>query len=107
MNTSASPRSSLPTTASKPSPSGRGLGEGWPRIDWWALALLAPAFLILLWLFLVPAAWSVAGAFPLENFERAFTLYGRDIWFTTWIVTASVLIVAVLAVAMGGYLTLG
>jgi len=76
-------------------------------VDWWALFLLAPALSLLVWLFIIPAAWSVAGAFPLENFERAFALYWPDIWFTAWMVTASVLVIAVLAVAIGGYLTLG
>ena len=44
---------------------------------------------------------------PLDNFARASSVYWPDIWFTTWIVSAAVLITAVLAIAIGGYLTLG
>jgi putative spermidine/putrescine transport system permease protein len=121
----------LPEAPQKPSPPGRGQGEGGAsgpnphpnplpkgegearRIDWPGLLLLAPALLLLVWLFLVPAAWSVAGAFEgkdgwtLDNFARASSVYWPDIWFTTWIVSAAVLITAVLAIAIGGYLTLG
>jgi len=84
------------------------------RVDAWGLALLAPAFLLLFGLFVVPAAWSVLGAFAakdggptLEHFARAFGTYGSDIWFTVWLVLASVLATAGLAVLIGGYLTLG
>ena len=98
--------------ADLPSPNPLPKGEGF--VDWWGLALLAPAFLLLFALFVVPGAWSVIGAFAasdgsptLEHFARAFGVYWRDIWFTIWIVTAAVLIVAVLAVLIGGYLTLG
>jgi len=83
------------------------------RIDWWALALLAPAFLLLLALFVIPAAWSVLGAFQspsgptLLHFQTAFGTYWRDIWFTLWLTTAAVLIIALLAILIGGYLTLG
>ena len=83
------------------------------RVDWWGLALLAPAFLLLLFLFVVPAASSVAGAFAdpagptLRHFQTAIGTYWRDIWFTLWIVLAAVLIIAVLAVLIGGYMTLG
>ncbi len=76
--------------------------------------MLAPAFLLLAGLFLVPAAWSVLGAFTgdggwpsLEHFRLATTVYWRDIWFTVWVVCVSVAIIAVLAIAVAGYLTLG
>jgi len=83
------------------------------RIDWWGLALLAPAFLLMFALFVVPAFSSVVGAFAgeggptLAHFRRAFGTYGGDIWFTLWMVVAAVLIIAALAVLIGGYLTLG
>ena len=83
-------------------------------LDLWGLALLAPAFLLLTGLFLVPAVSSVLGAFTAEdggptllNFQTAFGVYWRDIWFTVWLVCAAVLIIAMLAVLIGGYLTLG
>lgn len=82
--------------------------------DRWGLLLLTPALLLLLTLFVVPAVWSVAGAFvsggngpTLENFARAFALYARDIWFTLAVVCAAVLLVAIIAVLIAGALTLG
>ncbi len=84
------------------------------RVDIWGLLLVAPALLLLAGLFAVPAISSVAGAFTgasgtpsLEHFRTAIGLYGRDIWFTTWIVCASVAVIAVLAVLIAGYLSLG
>ena len=75
--------------------------------------MLAPAVLLLVGLFAIPAVSSVLGAFSgkagwgLDNFRTALGLYWRDIWFTLWIVCAAVAVIAVLAVAIGGYLTLG
>jgi ABC-type spermidine/putrescine transport system permease subunit I len=37
----------------------------------------------------------------------AVTVYGRDIWFTVWMVCVSILLIAALAVLIAGYLTLG
>jgi ABC-type spermidine/putrescine transport system permease subunit I len=83
-------------------------------IDLWGLLLLAPALLLLLVLFVVPAALSVRGAlldkdgaFSLINFRTAFSLYGHDIVFTAWIVCLAVALTALLAVLIAGYLTLG
>jgi ABC-type spermidine/putrescine transport system permease subunit I len=83
-------------------------------IDLWGLLLLAPALLLLLVLFVVPAALSVRGAlldkdgaFSLINFRTAFGLYGHDIVFTAWIVCLAVALTALLAVLIAGYLTLG
>ena len=85
--------------------------QGW---DLWGLLLLAPALLLLIGLFGVPAVYSVVGALTddagkptLAHFWTAFSLYGRDVWFTLWLVCASVLVTAVLAVLIAGYLTLG
>ena len=81
--------------------------------DAWALLLLGPALLLLVGLFAIPAVTAVAGAFAgpsgptLEYFRTAFSVYGRDIWFTTWLVLAAVAVIAVLAVLIAGYLTLG
>ena len=82
--------------------------------DLWGLLLLAPAVLLLVTLFGVPAIYSVLGAFTgtgggwsLEYFNRAFTLYGHDIWFTIWLVCGSVVVIAALSIVIAGYLTLG
>ena len=86
----------------------------WQPPDLWGLLLLAPAILLLLGLFGVPAIYSVIGAFAdasggasLEHFRMAVTVYGRDIWFTVWMVCVSILLIAALAVLIAGYLTLG
>jgi putative spermidine/putrescine transport system permease protein len=83
-------------------------------LDLWGLLLLAPAVLLLVALFGVPAVYSVLGAFTgsagqwsLEHFETAIDLYGQDIWFTIWLVCGSVAVIASLAVFIAGYLTLG
>lgn len=78
------------------------------------MLLLAPALLLLLVLFGVPAIWSVAGAltdadggFSLAHLRMAFGVYGRDILFTAWLVCLSVAVVALISVLIAGYLTLG
>jgi ABC-type spermidine/putrescine transport system permease subunit I len=83
-------------------------------VDFWGLLLLAPALLLLLVLFVVPAVLSVRGALldkdgapSLDNFRTAFGVYGHDIVFTAWIVCLAVALTALLAVLIAGYLTLG
>lgn len=78
------------------------------------MLLLAPALLLLLGLFGVPAIWSVAGAltgadggFSLEHLRMAVGVYGRDVLFTAWLVCLSVLTVALVSIVIAGYLTLG
>jgi ABC-type spermidine/putrescine transport system permease subunit I len=81
------------------------------------LLLTLPALAVVVLFFLVPLAASVVGAFVvgagadqtfgLGNFTKSFELYTRDIVFTALIVALSSLIVGILAVAIGGYLTLG
>jgi ABC-type spermidine/putrescine transport system permease subunit I len=75
---------------------------------------VAPALLTVLALFVYPLAFSLvtafvdkAGAVTLANFARAFEFYTRDIVFTIVIISLSTALVGVLAVAVGGYLTLG
>jgi len=82
--------------------------------DPWGLLLLAPSLLLLLALFGVPAVYSVVGAFAdkdgkpsLAHFRIAFGVYGHDVFFTAWLVTLSVLVIAAGAVLIGGYLILG
>jgi len=81
---------------------------------WLTLGLLAPALLTVALLFVYPLSYSVVGAFmgpegqwTLANFAKAFELYSRDMLFTLLIVGVSTAATGVLAVAIGGYLTLG
>ena len=79
-----------------------------------ALLLVAPAVAMVLALFVYPLGMSLVTAFTapdgrpsLENFVKAFELYGTDIVFTVLIVTVSTLLTGVFAAAIGGYLVLG
>jgi ABC-type spermidine/putrescine transport system permease subunit I len=81
---------------------------------WLAFALVVPALLTVALFFLYPLGFSVVSAFssPEEgwsfaNFVKAWEFYGHDILFTLVIVGLSTAIIALLAVAIGGYLTLG
>ncbi len=75
--------------------------------------LVLPALFVLLLLFAYPLAYSVVGAFTsgdglgFANFTKSFELYRRDILFTFLIVGLSTALIAVFAVAIGGYLVLG
>lgn len=75
--------------------------------------LVAPALAIVLFLFIVPLFGALTGAFHVGedwgfgNFTKAFELYSSDMLFTLVIVTLSAALIALLAVAIGGYLTLG
>jgi putative spermidine/putrescine transport system permease protein len=79
-----------------------------------SFALVAPALLILVALFVYPLGFSLVTAFVDEtgvrtigNFTKAFELYSRDIVFTVLIVGLSTALIGVLAIAIGGYLVLG
>jgi len=80
-----------------------------------ALALLAPALLMVGLLFVYPLGYSLAYAFrneaagqwDLSNFSKAFSLYGNDIAYTIAILVLSTLLTGLFAVAIAGYLTLG
>ena len=79
-----------------------------------ALLPVAPAVAMVLALFVYPLGMSLVTAFTapdgrpsLENFVKAFELYGTDILFTVLIVTVSTLLTGVFAAAIGGYLVLG
>lgn len=77
------------------------------------LMLVMPALVIVLFLFIVPLASSITGAFEadggfgLANFTKAFALYSSDIAFTVIIVLLSAALVGLASIAIGGYLTLG
>jgi ABC-type spermidine/putrescine transport system permease subunit I len=78
------------------------------------LALIAPALLVVALFFVVPLALSAVGAFQaagggvtLAHFAKALDLYGKDIVFTLAIVGLSTALIALVAIAIAGYLTLG
>lgn len=79
-----------------------------------SLALVAPALVILLALFVYPLGFSLVTAFVTEdgawtigNFTKAFDFYWRDIGFTVLIVALSTVLIGIFAIAIGGYLVLG
>jgi putative spermidine/putrescine transport system permease protein len=81
---------------------------------WAALALVAPALLVVGLFFVVPLVLSAVGAFrtaggalTFAHFAKALDLYGNDLIFTVEIVALSTLLIALLSIAIAGYLTLG
>jgi ABC-type spermidine/putrescine transport system permease subunit I len=83
------------------------------RISLPGLALVAPALAVVAALFLYPlgyslvAAFTEGGAFSLGHFAKSFELYSTDILFTLMIVLVSTLLIALVAIAIAGALTLG
>jgi len=78
------------------------------------LLLISPALLVIAVFFLVPLGLSVhsaftdkAGAFTLAHFDKSFELYTTDMVFTLAIVLLSCALIAAVAIAIAGYLTLG
>ena len=77
------------------------------------LALVAPALAVVAALFLYPlgyslvAAFTEGGAISLAHFAKSFELYSTDIAFTLIIVTVSTALIALVAIAIAGALTLG
>ena len=78
------------------------------------LALVLPALLVVGLFFVLPLALSAVGAFrtadgafTLAHFDKALDLYGRDLVFTIAIVALSTVLIALVAIAIAGYLTLG
>jgi putative spermidine/putrescine transport system permease protein len=79
-----------------------------------SLALVAPALLILLALFVYPLGFSLvtafvdeSGAWTFGNFSKAFEFYSRNIVFTVVIVALSTVLIGICSIAIGGYLVLG
>ncbi|MBI3706284.1 MAG: ABC transporter permease subunit [Proteobacteria bacterium] len=79
-----------------------------------SLALIAPALVVVLALFVYPLSYSLvsaftdrAGEFTLDNFAKGYELYSRDVVFTVVIIAVSTLLIVAVAIAIGGYLTLG
>jgi len=81
---------------------------------WAGLLLISPALLVIAVFFLVPLALSLVtafqakgGGFTLAHFDKSFELYSTDMLFTVAIVLLSSALIAVVAIAIAGYLTLG
>jgi ABC-type spermidine/putrescine transport system permease subunit I len=78
------------------------------------LLLVSPALAIVALFFALPLGLSVVGAFvdkegsaTLANIAKAYELYSTDFLFTVGIATLSSLLIAAVAIAIAGYLTLG
>lgn len=77
------------------------------------ISLVVPALLLVIALFIYPLAYSLVtaferdGAWTLANFTKAYDFYSLDIYFTVVIIGISTVLIGVVAVAIGGYLTLG
>lgn len=76
--------------------------------------LVAPALALLVVLFVYPLVYSLVSAFVdqdgvagLANFIKAVDFYSTDIVFTVVIVLTSTVSIGIVALAIGGYLTLG
>lgn len=80
----------------------------------WALLLLAPALTLLAALFIYPLALSLksavtdaSGVLSPVNFATVLDRYGGDAIYTGVVSVAAVIVTDLLAIAIGGYLTLG
>ena len=110
-----------PPRAAHPAPSGGGGSaaakpQAWGSLStyWPALALVTPALVVVSVFFVVPLLLSAIGAFraadggfTLAHFEKSLELYSRDLVFTLGIVALSTVLIALVATAIAGYLTLG
>lgn len=79
-----------------------------------ALCLVLPALSAIGFLYIVPLARSLVTAFldadgglTLRHVDTALALYGRDVMFSVAVAVASLALIAVLSIAIAGYLTLG
>src|SRR6185437_8408087 len=79
-----------------------------------AFALVLPALLVVGVFFVAPLVLSAVGAFrdadgafTLAHFAKSLDLYTRDLIFTIGIVVLSTVLIAIVAIAIAGYLTLG
>src|SRR5690242_5322333 len=81
---------------------------------WAAFALVVPALVVVGLFFVVPLILSAVGAFraadgsfTLAHFDKSLDLYTKDLIFTVAIVALSTVLIALLSIAIAGYLTLG
>jgi putative spermidine/putrescine transport system permease protein len=78
------------------------------------MLLVSPALAVIAVFFIVPLGLSVqsaftakGGGFTLAHFEKSFEFYSNDMLFTVAIVLLSCALIAAVAIAIAGYLTLG
>ncbi|HEX6138814.1 MAG TPA: sugar ABC transporter permease [Casimicrobiaceae bacterium] len=108
-----------PPRAARPAPTG-GSAAAKPRAwgdlssRWTAVALVVPALAVVAIFFVLPLLLSAVSAFraadgspTLAHFAKSLDFYGRDLVFTVAIVALSTLLIALVAIAIAGYLTLG
>ena len=108
-----------PSRAAHSAPSGGSAAakpQAWGGLStyWAALALVTPALVVVAVFFVMPLVLSAIGAFrsadggiTLAHFEKSLELYTRDLVFTLAIVVLSTVLIAFVAIAIAGYLTLG
>jgi ABC-type spermidine/putrescine transport system permease subunit I len=84
------------------------------RRHWGGLALAAPALAIVAVFFIGPLLMSAVlavrgkdGGVTLEHFAKAYEFYSKDLLFSAAIVVVSTIGIAIVAIAIAGYLTLG
>ena len=84
------------------------------RARWGGLLLALPALAIVALFFIFPLVMSSVSAFEgtsggatLDHFRKAFDFYSKDLIFTVAIVVLSTVLIALLSIAIAGYLTLG
>ncbi|MEP7060844.1 MAG: ABC transporter permease subunit [Betaproteobacteria bacterium] len=84
------------------------------RRRWGGLLLALPALAIVALFFVLPLVMSSVSAFvdkdggpTLDHFRKAVDFYSKDLLFTVAIVVLSTFLIAVLSIAIAGYLTLG
>ncbi len=82
--------------------------------NWAGLALVAPALLVVALFFIVPLAMSAvlafrnpSGGFTWEHMAKAFDLYSKDLVFTLAMTLLATLGIALIAILIASYLTLG
>ena len=84
------------------------------RVEWSGLVFVAPALAVVAVFFIVPLFMSGVlafragtGAFTLEHMAKAFDLYTKDLLFTLAMTLLATAGIAIVAIAIASYLTLG
>lgn len=88
-------------------------GKRFPRISL-GILLVLPALTAITLLYALPLLRSLVTAFrdsdggwTTDHLVRAFSLYGRDVLFSIGVVSAALVLIAVISIAIAGYLVLG
>ncbi|WP_208596487.1 ABC transporter permease [Vreelandella zhanjiangensis] len=101
------------TTSPSPTYSMAMPGKRFPRISL-GILLVLPALTAITLLYALPLLRSLVTAFrdndggwTTDHLVRAFSLYGRDVLFSIGVVSAALVLIAVISIAIAGYLVLG